>query len=285
VFDESRYGAGAGGGARKQGWTATQPARVPQRASDHRLADAASEAQIFAVGGNETTLAFINSLRPDGEGAVTARLIPIARTPLGVALGDSRQEVAIPLAGLFEWVDRTFPGDDERAFISSMRDLELLARIGWDSHFPDSVDERSIVNLEDLPEDVADGLASPPVPLVACAACRRLCVRDDFIWKEKQLCAWDFHAQVFGRRGPWHNGPYEERHFETLPVCSYVAHPLLAELGVEPVMAGAALPEATARAIVNLILEADLTRPHLAVRTALGLWVLREKSSPSEVKG
>ena len=50
-----------------------------------------------------------------------------------------------------------------------------------------------------------------------CAACRRLCVRDDFVWKEKQLCAWDYHAQVFGRRGPWHDGAYEERHFETLP--------------------------------------------------------------------
>ena len=31
VFDESRYGAGAGGGARKQGRPAAQPSRVPQR--------------------------------------------------------------------------------------------------------------------------------------------------------------------------------------------------------------------------------------------------------------
>jgi hypothetical protein len=284
VFNESRYGAGAGGSARKQGWTAAQPARVPQRASDNRLLDSASEAQLFAVGGNETTLAFINSLRPNGDGAVTARLLPVARTPLGIVLGDSRQEVAIPLAGLLEWVDRTFPADDERSFIASMRDLELLARIGWDSHFPDAVDERSIVNLEDLPEEVVDGLASRPVALVQCATCHRLCVRDDFIWKEKQLCAWDYHVQVFGRRGPWHEGPYEERHFETLPACAYVAHPLLVDLGVEPVMAGGPLPEATARAIVNLILEADPRRPHLAVRTALGLWVLREKPAPSRVE-
>ncbi len=69
-----------------------------------------------------------------------------------------------------------------------------------------------------------------------CAACRRLCVRDDFVWKEKQLCAWDYHAQVFGKRGPWHNGPYEERHFETLPACAYVAVGLLGELGVELVL-------------------------------------------------
>ena len=269
MFNESRYGAAAGGGARKQGWTATQPA---------------SETQVFAIGGNETTLAFVNSLRPDGAGAVTATLIPIARTPLGIAVGDGRQEVAIPLAGLFEWADRTFSAEDERAFITSMRDLELLARVGWDSRFPDPVDERSIVNLEDLPDEVADGLAGPPAALVACAACRRLCVRDDFIWKEKQLCAWDYHAQVFGRRGPWHEGPYEERHFETLPACSYIADPLLVELAVEPVMAGGELPEATARAIVNLILEADAKRPHLAVRTALGLWVLREKAAPSHAQ-
>jgi hypothetical protein len=158
-----------------------------------------------------------------------------------------------------------------------VRDLELLARVGWDSRFPDTVDERSVVNLEDLPEEVADGLTSPPVALVTCASCRRLCLRDDFLWKEKQLCAWDYHAQVFGRRGPWHEGAYEERHFETLPTCAYVADPLLPELGVEPVMAGGALPEATGRAIVNLVLEADSKRPHLAVRTKLGLWVLREK--------
>jgi hypothetical protein len=49
-------------------------------------------------------------------------------------------------------------------------------------------------------------------------------------------------------------------------------------------MAGGALPEATARAIVNLILETDAKRPHLAVRTALGLWVLREKPAPSHAQ-
>lgn len=270
MFNESRYGVGAGGGVRKPGRTPTL--------------DSLSETQVFAVGGNETTLAFVNSLRPDAAGAVTAALIPVARTPLGIVVGDGRQQVAIPLAGLFDWVDRTFPADDERAFITSMRDLELLARVGWDSHFPEALDERSIVNLEDLPDEVADGLASPAVALVTCTTCRRLCVRDDFVWKEKQLCAWDYHAQVFGRRGPWHEGPYEERHFETLPACSYVADPLLIELGVEPVMAGGALAEATARAIVNLILEADTERPHLAVRTALGLWVLREKPAPSHAQ-
>jgi hypothetical protein len=106
-------------------------------------------------------------------------------------------------------------------------------------------------------------------------------VRDEFVWKEKQLCAWDYHAQAFGKRGPWRNGPYEERHFETLPACAYVAPPLLAELNVEAVLATADLDEAVARNAVNLVLGADASAPHLAVRIEGGYTVLRETAPPA----
>jgi hypothetical protein len=96
------------------------------------------------------------------------------------------------------------------------------------------------------------------------------------VWKEKQVCAWDYHAQVFGRRGPWRNGPYEDRHFETLPSAAYVAPQLLQESGVEIVMALGAVDESTARAAINVLLEADTGRSHLAVRTEGGITVLRE---------
>ena len=218
----------------------------------------------------------VNSLRPAANGAVTVRSLPLARTPAGIAVGEGRQDAGVSLAGIVDWIDRTFPPDDDHAFVASMRDLELLARVGWESPMPESLDERSILNAEDLPDEIVDALAAPPVALAQCETCRRLCVRGDFVWKEKQFCAWDYHARIFGRRGPWRRGPYEERHFETLPSCAYIAPPLLQELGVEAVMAGATLAVPTLRGLVNTILEADPERSHLAVRADDGIWVLRE---------
>ncbi len=227
------------------------------------------------LGGNGSTLAVVNSFLTEG-GAITTRLIPVAWTPIGAVIGDAWQNVGIALVGLFDWADRTFPPEDERAFIAPMRDVELLARIGWQAPLPEVVDEAAVLNIEDVPEEIAEALAHPPAAVVACAACRRLCVRDEFVWKEKQLCAWDYHAQVFGRRGPWRNGAYEERHFETLPAAAYVAAGLLVEMGVEIVLIVNAVEEATARAAINVLLDADAARPHLAVRTTGGFTVLRE---------
>ncbi len=233
------------------------------------------------LGGNATTLAVLNRFPSASWGAspnaaVTARLIPLAWTPLGIALGDASQEVGIPLSELLDWMDRTFPLEDEHAFVALVRDVELLARVGWSAALPERIDESNVINVEDLPDEIVDALAQPPVALVQCAACRRLCVRDDFVWKEKQLCAWDYHAQVFGRRGPWHDGPYEERHFATLPACAYVAAPLLAEGGAESVLTVSGVAESAAARIVNALLEGDAGRPHMAVRTQGGLTVLRE---------
>ncbi len=228
------------------------------------------------LGGNTNTIAFVNSFKPEG-GVITARLVPIAWTPVGVTVGDTCQNVGIALTGLIDWVDRTFPADDERSFIAPVREIELLARVQWEVALPERLDETTILNLEDLPEDIADGFAHPPAPIVQCAVCRRLCVKGDFRWKDREMCAWDYHGQVFGKRGPWRNGAYEERHFETLSACAYVAPPLLGEMEVDIVLAINAIDEATARAIINAALQADAQRAYLAARTGEGFTVLRER--------
>jgi len=235
---------------------------------------------VFVIGGNSSTVAVVNSFQPQG-GAITVRLIPIAATPIGSVIGDAWQNADIALSGFFDWADRTFPPEDDRAFIAPARDIELLIRIGWQAPLPETIAEESVLNVEDVPGDVADALAHPAEPIVQCAACRRLCVRDDFVWKEKQLCAWDYHAQVFGRRGPWRNGPYEDRHFETLPVAAYVAPLLLQEQNVELVLGLNAVEEATAREAINIVLGADRQRAYMAVRTTGGFTVLREPSEPA----
>ncbi len=196
---------------------------------------------------------------------------------MGVVLGEDRQRVGVARSGLFDWADRTFPANDDRAFIGSLRDLELLLRVGWDSPFPERLDERSVLNVEETPEELLEALARPPAALVQCTACRRLCVRDDFVWKERQLCAWDYHSQVFGKRGPWHEGNTEVRHFESLPECSYVVEELLDELGVDRVLSLGQVSDATAYTLIRTLLENEPVRSHMTVRSARGLVVLRER--------
>jgi len=235
------------------------------------------EPQAFVLGGNGSTLAFVNSFRPEGT-SITARLVPIAWTPIGVAVGDTWQNAGIAKDGLIDWVDRTFMPEDERSFLAPMRDIELLARVEWHSELPESLTEDIILNIEDIPDEVSDGLARAPVPIVQCTACRRLCVRDDFVWKEKQLCAWDFHATVFGKRGPWRNGAYDAAHYETLPACSYVAGPILADMHVDVVLVTDAIDEPIARRIIDVVLESDSVHSYMAVRTEGGFTVLRESA-------
>lgn len=184
--------------------------------------------------------------------------------------------MGVALDGIADWIDRTFPAEDELAFVGSLRDVELLVRVAWESPFPATLDEHAVLNLEDLPDDVAAALANPPKELATCAACRQLCVRDEFVWKEKQLCAWDYHDQVFGKRGPWRQGPYEERHFETVPSCSYVAPPLLDKLSVEEALAVNGVAPEAALTLINALLGQDSSRPYMAVRTEAGFSVLRE---------
>jgi hypothetical protein len=200
----------------------------------------------------------------------------VAWTPTGSVVGTGAQDVGVAVAGLYDWIDRTFPSDDERAFVTSIRDLELLARVGWASTFPAALEQSAVINIEDVPDDLVEALSRAPEPLVACGVCRRLCVSGEFVWKEKHVCAWDFHAQVFGKRGPWREGPYEAHHFETLPSCAYLVPDLLAELGVEIVLTIGASAHAEAQGLVNALL-AHAGGPHMAVKTEAGPAVLREK--------
>lgn len=230
----------------------------------------------FVLGGNATTLAFVTSLRA-GERTVTAHLVPLAQTPIGVVAGDSRQTVTLAMANLLEWLDSTFSAEDERSFVAPMRDIELLARIDWHVEPPSRLDEAGVLNIEDVPDEIAEALAHAPEPLVQCYACRRLCVRDHFVWKDRHLCAWDYHKQVFGKRGPWHSGTYEERHFESIPSAAYVAPMLLDENGAEVVLVVGGIEPAVSREAINVLLSAYAERAHLAVRTMDGFTLLREK--------
>ncbi len=234
-------------------------------------------ARAFVLGCNTSTLAFISSLRSEGE-VVTAHLVPLAWTPIGVIAGNVWSTAAIPMQTLLAWIDQTFPPEDEHAFVAQIRDVDMLLRIEWDAAVPQRLDAETVLNIEDVPQEIAEALGHATGTIVQCAVCRRLCVKDEFLWKERQLCAWDYHAAVFGKRGPWRNGAYEERLFETLPSPAYVAPPLLEELKVEIILATGELEPALAQSIVNQVLDADAARAHLAVRTDDGYTILRERA-------
>ena len=241
------------------------------------------DGRVYVLGGNGSTLSFVSSLRPE-KGQVTAWLVPLAWTPVGVTLGEGWQRVSIAADNIGGWVDQTFPAEDERAFVTPMRDLEMLLRVGWHAEIPEKLAEMYLVNPEDIPEDVLDGVDQPLAALTQCAVCRRMCVRDHFVWNERQLCAWDYHATVFGKRGPWRDAPYEERFFDTLPRVAYVAPGLFAELDVDPVLAVAGLPEDRMRKLINIAIgdSGDSSGESkegafLAVRTDEGMTLLRER--------
>jgi len=234
------------------------------------------DGRVYVLGGNASTLAFVSSLRPE-KGQVTAWLVPLAWTPVGVTLGDGWQRVSIAGDNIGGWVDQTFPPEDEHAFVTPLRDLEMLLRVAWHAEVPERLAESLLVNPEDIPEDVLDGIEHPLEALTQCAVCRRMCVRDHFFWNERQLCAWDYHATVFGKRGPWRNEPYEERFFETLPNAAYIAPGLLQELDVEPVLAVGGLPEDRMRQLVNIAIGDAKDGAFLAVRTDAGMTLLRER--------
>jgi hypothetical protein len=230
---------------------------------------------IYVLGGNDSSLAYVTGLRPS-EGLVTAWLVSLAWTPVGAVAGTGRQKVGIAADRVAQWADRTFPASDEQAFVSSPRDLDLLLRTGWEAAEPGELSDRALINPEDVPEEVLDALAGAPAPLAPCAVCRRLCVQQQFVRNERQLCAWDYHAAVFGRRGPWRTEPYDQHLFESLPSVPYVSALLLAELNVDAVLATSDLSEAISRTLVNTAIAGGAS--FMAVRTEEGLTLLRERA-------
>jgi hypothetical protein len=237
-----------------------------------------SDARAYVLGGNASTLAFTSSMVPENR-QVTAWLVPLAWTPIGVVLGENWQRVGIAADNLPGWTDQTFDPADERSFVSSLRDLELLARTGWSAPVPEVLTEEVVVNADDMPEDLLDALDHAPESLVQCAICRRTCVRDHFVWNERRLCAWDYHATVFGKRGPWRDTPYEERLWETIPQAAYVAGPLLNDVAVDAVLAIDGLDETLARKLLNEAIESDPEHSYLAVQTSGGYTLLRERAA------
>jgi hypothetical protein len=236
-----------------------------------------TQKSVYVLGGNDSSLAWVTSLKPE-SGMVTASLTSVAWTPVGVVLGDKNQRVGIAADNVGGWIDRTFPASDERSFVSNGRDLELLLRVAWTGAETAVLREDALVNPDDVPPEVLDAVAAPASPLVTCAQCRRQCVRDDFVWNDRQLCAWDYHAAVFGRRGPWRAQAYDENLFESLPQAAYVSGMLLEELNVDAILATSGLDEATMRALVNTAIAAA-NGACLAVRTAEGMTLLRERAS------
>lgn len=232
----------------------------------------------FVLGGNASTLAFTSSFKSETR-QLTVWLVPLAWTPAGVVQGEAWQKVSIAADNVGGWTDETFPPDDEHAFVTSIRDVELLSRVGWTAEPPTELDESIILNLEDIPDDVLDALTLAPEPLVTCQVCRRTCVRDHFVWNERQLCAWDYHALVFGRRGPWRDEPYEERLWETIPSPKYVAPQLLEEQNVDLVLSLGGVDESLGRRVADELMRADAGQPYLAVRVEAGLMLLRERRS------
>ena len=237
-------------------------------------------ARAYVLGGNASTLAFTSSLIPQ-NGQVTAWLVPLAWTPIGAVVGEAWQRVGVAADNLAGWTDQTFDPSDERSFVTPIRDLELLLRTGWSAPVPQTLSEEVVINDADMPEDVLDALAHPAEALTTCAICRRTCVRDDFVWNDRRLCAWDYHATVFGKRGPWRDGVYEDHHFETLPHAQYVAAPLLAEAEVDAIMSIEGIDEALARTLVNALIAGEPERTHMAVRTRGGYTLLRERERPA----
>lgn len=232
----------------------------------------------FVLGGNASTLAFTSSFRSDTR-QLMVWLVPLAWTPAGVVQGEAWQKVNIASDNIGGWTDETFPADDEHSFVTSIRDIEILSRIGWSAEPPTQLDESIILNVEDVPEDVLDALTLPAEPLVSCQVCRRTCVRDHFVWNDRQLCAWDYHALVFGRRGPWRDEPYEERLWETIPNPKYVAPQLLEEQNVDLVLSLGGVDEGLGRRVADELMRADSGQPYLAVRVEAGLMLLRERRS------
>lgn len=231
----------------------------------------------FVLGGNASTLAFTSSFHSETR-QLTVWLVPLAWTPIGVVQGEAWQKVNIAGDNIGGWTDETFSPDDEHSFVTSLRDVELLSRIGWTAEPPEALDEAIILNVEDVPDDILEALSLPAEPLVSCQVCRRTCVRDHFVWNDRQLCAWDYHALVFGRRGPWRNEPYEERLWETIPNPRYVAPHLLEEENVDLVLSLGGVDEALSRRLADELMRADVGNPYLAVRVEAGLMLLRERS-------
>ncbi|MDE2571039.1 MAG: hypothetical protein KGM44_00785 [bacterium] len=232
---------------------------------------------IFVVGGGEHLLAFVTQASGE-KGQLPVVMVPLAWTPVGVAVGEAWQRVLVDEGNVGGWVDQTFVPEDERAFVSPLGELELLRRIGWKDAVPERLSEELILNLGDLPEDVAEALESPMVAITRCAVCRRSCVQHDFVWQERQLCAWDWHRALFGRRGPWRTEPYNRMQFSGTPRAGYIVPALAEEAGAETLMLLGRIDPELAYDVVTTLMQRLGDGSYITVSTDNGWVLLRERA-------
>ena len=111
------------------------------------------------LGGNASTLALVNSFRTESRRqAITARLVPLAWTPIGVVVGDTWQNVGIALDEPLR-LGRPDLSARGRARVRRADARHRAARahpVGM-RRCPKRIDEGAVLNIEDVPEEVADG--------------------------------------------------------------------------------------------------------------------------------
>ncbi len=238
------------------------------------------DARVYVLGGNASTLAFTSSLVPENR-QVTAWLVPLAWTPIGVVLGENWQRVGIAADNVASWTDSTFDPSDERSFVSSLRDLELLARVGWTASVPETLTEDVVVNADDVPEDILDAFStrrnrscrarSAVARARASSSCgtSAACARGITTRPSSESAGRGAKRRTKNGCGRRSRTPH------TWPAR------LLDDVGVDAVLAIDGLDDALAHRLINEAIAADTAHAHLAVRTSSGYTLLRERSRPS----
>ena len=130
-------------------------------AAQTRRSEAPSASSVYS-----STLALVNS-----RSLRSVNVFRFAWTPMGVVLGRGPAKSRRP-AGRALRLDRShFSGRRRSSVRRPLRDLELLLRVGWNSPFPEALDERSVLNVEETPEELARGARRDRLPR-SCSARR-----------------------------------------------------------------------------------------------------------------
>ena len=278
VFDQFGYGSGSRGGARQHAGSAAQPARVPQqRAGDDRSRRARprDEPRVFVLGGNASTLAVVNSFRTAGRhhhGAARSARLDADRASSSATRGKtwgSRWPVS-SIGSIARFRPRTSARSSHRCATSSCSRAS-----GGRLRLPEARRRRTCSTSKTCPKrSPTRWRIRPQRSCNARPAGGSACATSSF-GKRSQLCAWDYHAQVFGRRGPWRTGlrgaPLRNAAQRRVRCAAAAAR---AGCRNRPDRQRGRRRTARARRS-TCCLAADPQRPHLAVRTDGGFTVLR----------
>ena len=163
-----------------------------------------------------------------------------------------------------------------------MRDLELLARIGWSAKRRPSSTKTLLSIRDDCPKMFWKRSTHPAETLIQCAICRRTCVRDHFVWNERRLARGtttrSFSAGADrGAKSPTKNGLWDTLPIPNTsrPTCSTSRH-------VDLVLSLGGIDEALARRIINEVIAPSGAVAYLAARVEDGFMLLRERPPQPE---